>query len=95
MEHHGGDAGNLQTSHALHFDRGFLASCLTAGIYSYFAERLSEKVHATNPKGIVSGFEFTVDPSVCKKLGRFIFLAFEKRESRLLNIATVQLAFSV
>ena len=25
-----------------------------------FRERLSEKVHATSPKGIVSGFEFTV-----------------------------------
>ena len=30
-----------------------------------------------------------VDPFVCKKLGHlFIFLAFEKRESRSLNIAT-------
>ena len=25
-----------------------------------FRERLSEKVHATNPKGIVGGFKFTV-----------------------------------
>ena len=25
-----------------------------------FRERLSEKVHATIPKGIVGGFEFTV-----------------------------------
>ena len=25
-----------------------------------FRERLSEKVHATMPKGIVGGFEFTV-----------------------------------
>ena len=25
-----------------------------------FRERLSEKVHATNPKGIVGGFELTV-----------------------------------
>ena len=30
-----------------------------------------------------------VDPFVCKKLGHFIFLAFEKRESRSLNIATI------
>ena len=30
-----------------------------------------------------------VDPFVCKKLGHFIFLAFEKRESRSLTIATI------
>ena len=30
-----------------------------------------------------------VDPFVCKKLGRFIFLAFGKRESRTLNIAAI------
>ena len=29
-----------------------------------------------------------VDSFVCKKLGHFIFLAFEKRQSRSLNIAT-------
>ena len=46
--------------------------CSLYNKYSYFAERLPEKVHATIPKGIVSGFEFTVDPFVCKKLGHFI-----------------------
>ena len=30
-----------------------------------------------------------VDSFVCKKLGHFIFLAFEKRQSRSLNIATI------
>ena len=30
-----------------------------------------------------------VDPFVCKKLGHLIFLAFEKRESRSLNMATI------
>ena len=30
-----------------------------------------------------------VDSFVCKKLSRFIFLAFEKRQSRSLNIATI------
>ena len=30
-----------------------------------------------------------VDPFLCKKLGHFIFLAFDKRESRSLNIATI------
>ena len=30
-----------------------------AVIIQLFRERLSEKVHATVPKGIVSGFEFT------------------------------------
>ena len=29
-------------------------------VYSCFEKRLSEKVHATIPKGIVGGFEFTV-----------------------------------
>ena len=36
-----------------------------------------------------------VDPFACKNLGHFIFLAFEQRESRSLNIATISLAFSV
>ena len=30
------------------------------GYTQLFRERLSEKVHATNPKGIVGGFELTV-----------------------------------
>ena len=30
-----------------------------------------------------------VDPFACKNLGHFIFLAFEQRESRSLNIATI------
>ena len=30
-----------------------------------------------------------VDPFICKKLGYFIFLAFEKRENRSLNIVTI------
>ena len=30
-----------------------------------------------------------VDPFVCKNLGHFIFLAFEQRESRSINIATI------
>ena len=30
-----------------------------------------------------------VDPFVCKKPGHFTFLAFEKRESRTLNIAEI------
>ena len=32
-----------------------------------FRERLSEKVHATVPKGIVGGFEFTVIQSSLKE----------------------------
>ena len=35
-----------------------------------FQERLSEKVHATNPKGIVGGFEFTVLQRNLKELAR-------------------------
>ena len=32
-----------------------------------FREGLSEKVHATNPKGIVGGFEFTITIRVLNK----------------------------
>ena len=35
-----------------------------------FQERLSEKVHATIPKGIVGGFEFTVLQRNLKELAR-------------------------
>ena len=35
-----------------------------------FREKLSEKVHATIPKGIVGGFEFTVLQRNIKKLAR-------------------------
>ena len=35
-----------------------------------FREGLSEKVHATNPKGIVGGFEFTVLQRNLKELAR-------------------------
>ena len=35
-----------------------------------FRERLSEKVHATIPKGIVGGFEFTVLQRNLKELAR-------------------------
>ena len=31
-----------------------------------FLERLSGKVHATMPKGIVGGFQFTVIKEICK-----------------------------
>ena len=41
--------------------------CLFVCFYQLFRERLSERVHATIPKGIVGGFEFSVDP---KKLER-------------------------
>ena len=41
--------------------------CLFVCFYQLFRERLSERVHATTPKGIVGGFEFSVDP---KKLER-------------------------
>ena len=34
-----------------------------------FRERLSEKVHATIPKGIVSGFEFTFFPKKFERIG--------------------------
>ena len=35
-----------------------------------FRKRLSEKVHATTPKGIVGGFEFTVLQRNLKELAR-------------------------
>ena len=41
----------------------FILRCFQQSRYiQLFRERLSEKVHATNPKGIVGGFEFTVVP---------------------------------
>ena len=38
--------------------------------YQLFRERLSEKVHATIPKGIVGGFEFSVFQRNLKELAR-------------------------
>ena len=38
--------------------------------YQLFRERLSEKVHATIPKGIVGGFEFSVFQRNLKELER-------------------------
>ena len=39
----------------------FKVTCCSKGnVIQLFRERLSEKVHATIPKGIVGGFEFTV-----------------------------------
>ena len=46
---------------------------IPCGIYREvcsFRERLSEKVHATIPKGIVGGFEFTVLQRTLKELAR-------------------------
>ena len=37
-----------------------LAGAADANIIQLFRERLSEKVHATIPKGIVGSFKFTV-----------------------------------
>ena len=39
-------------------------------VIQLFRERLSEKVHATIPKGIVGGFEFSVLPRNLKELSR-------------------------
>ena len=39
-------------------------------VIQLFRERLSEKVHATIPKGIVGGFEFTVLQRNLKELAR-------------------------
>ena len=41
--------------------------CLFVCFYHLFRERLSEKVHATIPKGIVGGFEFPVVPKNLKE----------------------------
>ena len=38
----------------------FTSGCAVVRYSSVFRERLSEKVHATIPKGIVGGFEFAV-----------------------------------
>ena len=38
--------------------------------YSYFEEGFSDKVHATTPKGIVGGFEFTVFSKKIERIAR-------------------------
>ena len=45
----------------------FCFICLFVCFYHLFRERLSEKVHATIPKGIVGGFEFPVVPKNLKE----------------------------
>ena len=60
--------------HCLHFCS--LAYKLTHGRCSriqLFRERLSEKVHATIPKGIVAGFEFTVLPHLLESYLNCLF----------------------
>ena len=44
--------------------------CITTVVIQLFRKRLSEKVHATIPKGIVGGFEFTVLQRNLKELAR-------------------------
>ena len=44
--------------------------CSTVFFIQLFRERLSEKVHATIPKGIVDGFEFTVLQRNLKEFAR-------------------------
>ena len=68
--------------------------CLFVCFYQLFRERLSEKVHATIPKGIVGGFEFPVDP---KKLERMageamdicLRVLMESNKSRFDSYSTV------
>ena len=55
--------------HAYVLSDSNLISCGAYGI-QLFQEKLSEKVHATIPKGIVGGFEFTVLQRNLKKLAR-------------------------
>ena len=60
--------------HCLHFCS--LAYKLTHGRCSrirLFRERLSEEVHATIPKGIVGGFEFTVLPHLLESYWNCLF----------------------
>ena len=47
-----------------------LALCTMLLWIQLFRERLSEKVHATIPKGIVGGFEFSVLQRNLKELAR-------------------------
>ena len=59
-----------------------------------FRERLSEKVHATIPKGIVGGFEFTVVQRNLKELARkamkmCLRVLTESNKSRFDSTATV------
>ena len=57
-----------------------------------FRERLSEKVHATIPKGIVGGFEFTVLSKKFERMAREamdICLRLLKESNKVGSIATV------
>ena len=58
----------------------------------YLLDSVSHKylnVHSLSANDMMLFLFNNVDPFVSKKLGHFIFLAFEKRESRSLNIATI------
>ena len=48
----------------------FIQKSLLSILIQLFRERLSKKVHATIPKGIVGGFEFTVLQRNLKELAR-------------------------
>ena len=54
--------GSCSISFLVHPGRspGMLLLCLSASRIQLFRKRLSEKVHATIPKGIVGGFECSV-----------------------------------
>ena len=56
--------------------------------YTPKIDSISHKYPNFHPYMILFLFN-NVDSFVCKKLGYFIFLAFEKRQSRSLNIATI------
>ena len=57
-----------------------------------FRERLSEKVHATIPKGIVGGFEFTVLSKKFERMAREVMdmcLRLLKESNKVGSIATM------
>ena len=51
--------------------------------------KVNPNFHSFSANDMILFLFNNVDPFVSKKLGHFIFLAFEKRESRSLNIATI------
>ena len=74
-------------------EQHFMINCtLYPNERQYLLDSVTHKYahfHSLSANDIMLFLFNDVDPFVCKKLSHFIFLAFEKRESRSLNIATI------
>ena len=74
------------------WSRGLLNCTLYLNERQYLFDAISHKYpnfHPLSANDMILFLFNNVDPFISKKLGHFIFLAFEKRESRSLNIITI------